>query len=775
MRTHNIFRGLMALLFLTVVGQSLMAQEAFYVYRNDGEFNGFFFDQVKRMEYSKVDFDGVEHDEYVIQEIETEDSLYRIPLLAIDSIGFQQPEIILSRHFYDLSSEDCPYKNIGRGVEEREDGLFVLRWRPKFYDEELDAFLSLYENRERYLSYIPKVGDVLFDPGVNLSKGPFVGKVIEVDPETFYFYGNMDFIHIICAPIEDFSDVFEQFISVEQLTTDDSGKTRSRVAGLNTLKSRGFSGNKEMTLLDLSGSFPLKLASSGDFEATLNLNLALAIKANVAYNIQRGKDFHINMKLSEEGDVSASFTAKGTLEDVTTWHLAGTTVYFPTFLPILQLNPAPGAFLKTSGDMALTVSSPKLGFRAEQGISITSKGPRGSKDFKWVTPSDEDNNWGMELSLNGSAQAGTHIPFNIETNTWAKKIFWCSTGIDAYVGPKLSASFTLDPVALAKGDAYNTFANTRINFKPLAAVLEGTAKFSTGTRYEEEFKIFDAELGGAGVDLTMFPKFDQTETKHYEYTEGGFRYPNMLETTVYPRGNSVPFCIGAAIYSEKLPSTGKRVHVRTSYKDFIDKNYTINGGYERMYSFFNTYDKGRFFFNTDNLDGIYTVVPVIKVLGYDVPVWDAAVETKEFFAPVNLGSPENLNDPILEKNISINVSSGTITVGWLYDGDQVEFVLTDGSSWTYNRSTGITEAKIGSKVKFTEIAREEIQYQSMGGLKLYSATFRYDNSLVSQKTNDSSYEHYEKNTFEVKVSRNINGKKHERISNNKIYFSKKID
>ena len=774
MRTHNIFRGLMALLLLTVAGQSLMAQEAFYVYRNDGDFNGFFYDQVKRMEYSKIDFDGVEHDEYVIQEIETEDSLYRIPLLAIDSIGFQQPEIILSRHFYDLSSEACPYKNYAGGVIEREDGLFEYRWSPIFYDDELDVYLSLYENRERYLSYIPKVGDVLYNPDINLSKGPFVGKVIEADPETIYHQGYLNFINIICAPVEDFSDVFEQFISVEQLTTDASGKTSSRVAGLNTLQSRGFSGNKEMTLLDLSGSFPLKLANNGDFEATLNLNLALAIKASVAYNIQRGKNFYINMTLSEEGNVAASFTAKGTLEDVTTWHLAGTTVYFPTFLPILQLNPAPGAFLKTSGDMGLTVSSPKLGFKAEQGISITSKGPRGSSSFKWVTPSDEDNNWGMELSLNGSAQAGTHFPFNIETNTWAKKIFWCSTGIDAYVGPKLSASFTLDPVALVKGDAYNTFANTKINFKPLAAVLEGTAKFSTGTKYEEEFKIFDAELGGAGVDLTLFPKFEQTETKHYDtYTEGSFPYHDMLETTVYPRGNSVPFCIGAAIYTETLPSTGKKELVSTNYKDLIDNIYTVNAGEERMYSFFNTYDKGRFFFNTGAFDGIYTVVPVIKVLGYDVPVWDAAVDTKEYFAPVNIGSPENIENPNWTNDVSIDVSSGTITVGTLYDGDKVEFVLTEGTSWTYNPSTGITEGKLGSKVVFTEIAREE--YQSCGGLKLYSATFRYDNSLVSQSTNDSSYKHYEKNTFEVKVSRNIGDKKHERVSTGKIYFSKKVE
>lgn len=86
------------LLFLLLFSgfASLQAQEAFYIYRNDGDFDGFFFDQVERMGYSKFDLDSLEHNEYVVQEVQTLDSLYRIPLAAIDSIGVQQPEIILN-------------------------------------------------------------------------------------------------------------------------------------------------------------------------------------------------------------------------------------------------------------------------------------------------------------------------------------------------------------------------------------------------------------------------------------------------------------------------------------------------------------------------------------------------------------------------------------------------------------------------------------------------------------------------------------------------------
>ena len=75
------------------VAKAQTEPEAFYIYRNDGDFDGFFYDQVVRMNFSKVGIDSVEYDYYVVQEIETPDSIYRIPLAAIDSIGFQQPEI----------------------------------------------------------------------------------------------------------------------------------------------------------------------------------------------------------------------------------------------------------------------------------------------------------------------------------------------------------------------------------------------------------------------------------------------------------------------------------------------------------------------------------------------------------------------------------------------------------------------------------------------------------------------------------------------------------
>ena len=81
------------LLFLAVTlsGMAQNIGDAFYIYRNDGEFNAFFRDEVQSIEYSYEDADGNTYDEIVTQIVTTADSIYRIPIAAIDSIGFVQP------------------------------------------------------------------------------------------------------------------------------------------------------------------------------------------------------------------------------------------------------------------------------------------------------------------------------------------------------------------------------------------------------------------------------------------------------------------------------------------------------------------------------------------------------------------------------------------------------------------------------------------------------------------------------------------------------------
>ncbi len=96
-------------IILFAVLQPITAQDAFYVYRNDGQFNTFRYDMVDSMKYSKVGIDQVIHEDFVVQEVYTSDSLYQIPLSVIDSIGFSTPKTIYSEDVMHLSGEILDY------------------------------------------------------------------------------------------------------------------------------------------------------------------------------------------------------------------------------------------------------------------------------------------------------------------------------------------------------------------------------------------------------------------------------------------------------------------------------------------------------------------------------------------------------------------------------------------------------------------------------------------------------------------------------------------
>ena len=95
MKTRHTLLYMLTLLLSTFAVQEVSAQQvqdALYIVRNDGKFNAFFYADIRHIEYSQTDTLGQEHDDYVVQEIHTADSVYRIPVSAIDSVAFVTPE-----------------------------------------------------------------------------------------------------------------------------------------------------------------------------------------------------------------------------------------------------------------------------------------------------------------------------------------------------------------------------------------------------------------------------------------------------------------------------------------------------------------------------------------------------------------------------------------------------------------------------------------------------------------------------------------------------------
>lgn len=94
---------------LVTVALSSLAQtvgEAFYIYRNDGDFNAFFRDEIDSISYSNYDADSIYFDEAVMQIVYTQDSIYRIPLAAIDSVAFNVNDIVISQDYIPINEND---------------------------------------------------------------------------------------------------------------------------------------------------------------------------------------------------------------------------------------------------------------------------------------------------------------------------------------------------------------------------------------------------------------------------------------------------------------------------------------------------------------------------------------------------------------------------------------------------------------------------------------------------------------------------------------------
>ena len=246
----------------------LFSQEAFYIYRNDGDFNGFFYDEVVEMRYSKIALDSTEREQYVTYEVELADTIYRIPLASIDSIGFQQPEIILNPNLRFVELEGwCPY------ITSLSDSLMVM--------EDIPAELA--PQTDFVLVGLPTDSCNALYEELGGSYGLVVQSVSK-DGNTTYVHGR---------PIQAINEIFEQFICLEQIGVDSLGNVHRRMAGrlpegMHRLPLK--EGGTSFDLVDVDGSFTKDWTLGEDAHSKVNVNLTadvnIKVRLRVAYDMR---------------------------------------------------------------------------------------------------------------------------------------------------------------------------------------------------------------------------------------------------------------------------------------------------------------------------------------------------------------------------------------------------------------------------------------------------------------------------------------------------------
>ena len=487
--------SLFALSFFT---SSAQAQDAFYIYRNDGDFNGFFFDEVIRMGYSKVDPQGVEHEEYVIQEIETADSLYRIPLCVIDSIGFQQPEIKINPRVRIV--EQCgltPYMS-GVSVDD-EQGMVG------FYLHNPPADLE------------PKVGDIYIStpklgPGYSLyywDRG-FSCVVDEVEK-----FGD-NWISVIGHFVTDPGEVFEQFITVEDVTVDPEGNVKRRLAGWHPEMAPRRAETPELTLVDFD------FTVSREWEPTHNSKIAIEAKLGVKFKLRATYDIgwtkfyaKLTRTLTTSVEPAVTIGYKGDfmkeLEDL----VELPPIIFPAACPVFGINPYPTLFLHAWGEFETKLTLPKAELNIAEDIIFDtgrlfpigySMYPVPSEDTSDEPIFDVGN---TSVKLAGHVQAGVKVGCDVGTAKWMQKILRGNVGFYAYIGPQVDGQieFQTDWLNNDEMNLYDILKRAEVDVSLLSVNVEAkaTARALWG---EEQHKTFLTKDWKFLCDTLLFvPRF----------------------------------------------------------------------------------------------------------------------------------------------------------------------------------------------------------------------------------------------------------------------------
>lgn len=459
----------------------LQAQEAFYIYRNDGDFNGFFFDQVEHMGVSKFDLDSVEHEDYVVQEIVTSDSTYRIPLAAIDSIGFQQPEIIFNpavRHMDDLGMTQHV---------SAQDGMML-------------TFASTLPASQR-----PRVGDVLLGFTGVLADG-FGGRVTSVKSVS----GGLQ---VQCDSLTKMSDIFSQFITVEQIGTDAEGNTRHRIAGANRVRRLQESDAAIIDLVNINAALKPTIDVNENLSVSMNLSLGLRVRLVLMYDI-RGDDYFIKASASEDWSVSSGIAMKLTGKNEYFSKIPGlgelASIKFPAFCPLFEINPLPQYGIRYEGSIEAKVNFPSYSGGLVQSFIIDSR----DGDVKYVSNKNESpislgdflDKSSTELKFTGFVQAGLKFNFGICTNSWFSKIFLAEIGVDVIAGPKLEGALDINNDVFTNG--IYSLHNSYITATPGAVDFEAKARLGYMWGVEKKFTFAEGSLVfGPSWTLYLLPNF----------------------------------------------------------------------------------------------------------------------------------------------------------------------------------------------------------------------------------------------------------------------------
>lgn len=359
------------------------AQNAYYFHFHDKGIQVFYTDMVDSMTVSKVDLDGIEHEDFVTQQVWMNDTVFNYALADIDSVSFVTPTTIYQP-----------------GVVKMEDGLenYVLSHDSLTIIFRTDTPSDLLPRKQDKLVYLRQTD--LFPTG-------FAGEVVEIVKEN----GN----YKVDCTLTSLSDIFVRYYS----TSNDNVQTRA----IDPIYGHGEAiwEAKDLTYPLTDELLPFISEESDDDDAfsvdndvSISLSPKVSLRGTLIVTPEEGT--YVCVSSNGSFDVTSNFSLNGSLKVDKVWRFTGNKRWQARIpnCPFVVAFVDPGVFVDASLDASVDatvnqkVSSAFL-------LNMSTKRRENLRNQP-LTFKIQETNFDVGGSVKGELNAGVYTEIGVAVN-----------------------------------------------------------------------------------------------------------------------------------------------------------------------------------------------------------------------------------------------------------------------------------------------------------------------------------------------------------------------
>lgn len=466
------------------------AQNAYYFHFHDEGIQVFYTDMVDSMTVSKVDLEGIEHEDFVTQQVWMNDTVFNYALADIDSVSFVTPSTIYQP-----------------GVIKLEDGLenYVVSQDSLTIIFRTDTPSDLLPRKKDKLVYLRQTD--LFPAG-------FAGEVVEVVKENSGY-------KVDCT-LASLSDIFVRYYS----TSNDNVQTRA----INPIYGHGEAiwEAKDLTypLTDellpfISEESDDDDAFSVDNDASISLSPKVSLRGTLIVTPEEGT--YVCVSSNGTFDVTSNFSLNGSLKVDKVWRFTGEKRWQACIpnCPLLVAFVDPSVFVDASLSASVDATvNPKVSSAFLLNMSTKR---RENLRNQPLTFKIQETNFDVGGSVKGELNAGVYTEIGIAVND----IGFCKNDIaklyargevGIHVGGDLEVNSKFLKEGIKNTEAYETLRNSGIwsNFYWGAAIGYQLDLSIINLNFSQEIE-WEGHIGEPLFDKCLVP----TVTSPNAYREHG--------------------------------------------------------------------------------------------------------------------------------------------------------------------------------------------------------------------------------------------------------------